>query len=120
MAGIFEIKSNGKAIAIGCTGQQLSPSAGSALFWGRLRRLDWRKTLAAALPQPLADLEQQAAADEKGVARGPRHGARVVSSVHCPPIMRRRRSLKWSFRQAIRHWVYSSTRCRAAARPDKY
>lgn len=50
VAGTFEFKSNGKAIAIGFTEQQLSPHAGSALFWGWLHRLDWRKTLAAALP----------------------------------------------------------------------
>jgi len=34
VAGTFEFKSNGKAIAIGFTDQQLSPPAGSALFWG--------------------------------------------------------------------------------------
>ena len=53
VAGTFEFKSNGKAIAIGFTDQQLSPHAGSALFWGWLRPLDWCKQLAAALPHPL-------------------------------------------------------------------
>jgi hypothetical protein len=53
VAGTFEFKSNGKAIAIGFTEQQLSPHAGSALFWGWLRPLDWCQRLAAALPQPL-------------------------------------------------------------------
>lgn len=53
VAGTFEFKSNGKAIAIGFTDQQLSPHAGSALFWGWLRPLDWCQRLAAALPHPL-------------------------------------------------------------------
>ena len=43
MAGAFEFKTNGKAIAIGLTDQQLSPHAGSALFWSWLRPLDWRQ-----------------------------------------------------------------------------
>ena len=53
MADPFEFKSNGTAIAIGFTGQQLSPHAGSALFWAWLHRLDWRQTLSTALPHPL-------------------------------------------------------------------
>lgn len=53
VAAPFEFKSNGKAIAIGFTGQQLSPHAGSALFWAWLHRLDWRQTLSAALPHRL-------------------------------------------------------------------
>ena len=53
MAGTLEFKSNGKAIAIEFTEQQLSPHAGSALFWGWLHRLDWRQRLAAALPHRL-------------------------------------------------------------------
>ena len=53
VAGTFEFKSNGKAIAISFTDQQLSPHAGSALFWGWLRPLDWCKQLAAALPHAL-------------------------------------------------------------------
>src|ERR1035441_4368566 len=52
VAGTFEFKSNGKAIAIGFTEQQLSPHAGSALFWGWLRPLDWCPRLAGALPHP--------------------------------------------------------------------
>lgn len=51
VAGEFEIKSVGKSITIGFTDQRLSPQAGSAVFWGWLRRLDWRERLAAALPQ---------------------------------------------------------------------
>ena len=53
VAGTFEFKSNGKAIAIGFTDQPLSPHAGSALFWGWLRPLDWCQRLAGALPHPL-------------------------------------------------------------------
>ena len=53
VAGTFGFKSNGKATAIGFTDQQLSPHAGSALFWGWLRPLDWCQRLAAALPHPL-------------------------------------------------------------------
>jgi len=53
VAGTFEFKANGKAIAIGFTEQQLSPHAGSALFWGWLRPLDWSQRLSAALPHRL-------------------------------------------------------------------
>ena len=50
VAETFEFQSNGKAIAIGFTAQQLSPHAGRALFWGWLRPRDWCNSLAAALP----------------------------------------------------------------------
>jgi hypothetical protein len=56
VAGTFEFQSNGKATAIGFTEQQLSPPAGSALFWGWWHRLDWRQMLADAgfcLPERL-------------------------------------------------------------------
>lgn len=53
VAGPLEFKSNGKAIAIEFTEQQLSPHAGSATFWAWLRPRDWCKSLAAALPHPL-------------------------------------------------------------------
>ena len=53
VAGTVEFKSNGQAIAIGFTDQQLSPHAGSALFWGWLRPLDWCHRLATALPHAL-------------------------------------------------------------------
>jgi hypothetical protein len=39
VAETLEFISNGKAIAIEFTGQQLSPHAGSATFWGWLRPL---------------------------------------------------------------------------------
>ena len=38
VAEAFEIKTPGKSIAIGFTDQRLSPHAGSAIFWGWLRR----------------------------------------------------------------------------------
>ena len=53
VAGTLEFKSHRKAIAIGFTDQLILPHAGSALFWGWLRPLDWCKRLAAALPHPL-------------------------------------------------------------------
>ena len=53
VAGTLEFKANGKSIAIGFTDQQRSPHAGSAVFWGWLRPLDWCKRLAASLPHPL-------------------------------------------------------------------
>lgn len=49
----FEFKSGGRAIALGFTGQRLSPHAGSAAFWGWLQPLDWIKELTAVLPHPL-------------------------------------------------------------------
>jgi hypothetical protein len=50
VAGEFNFKSGGKAIAVEFTEQRLSPHAGSALFWGWLHPSGWIKTLAAALP----------------------------------------------------------------------
>ena len=50
VAGEFEIKSSGKAIQIGFTDQRLSAHAGSAVFWGWLRRLDWKEKLMEVLP----------------------------------------------------------------------
>jgi hypothetical protein len=68
VAETFEFKSNGKAIAIGFTDQQLSPHAGSALFWGWRRPLDWCKQLAAALPQPLPTSNNKLLPVEKALA----------------------------------------------------
>ena len=68
MAGTFEFKSNGKSIAIGFTDQQLSPHAGSALFWGWLRPLDWCQRLAAAMPHPLPVSNNKLLPLEKGLA----------------------------------------------------
>jgi Transposase DDE domain group 1 len=50
VAGGFNFKSGGKAIAVEFTDQRLSPHAGSATFWGWLHPSGWIKTLAAALP----------------------------------------------------------------------
>ena len=68
MAGTFEFKSNGKAIAIGFTDQQLSPHAGSALFWGWLRPLDWCQRLRTALPHPLPHSNNKLLPIEKALA----------------------------------------------------
>ena len=68
MAGTLEFKSNGKAIAIGFTDQQLSPHAGSALFWGWLRPLDWCQRLAGALPHPLPRSNHKPLPLEKALA----------------------------------------------------
>ena len=68
MAGTLEFKSGGKAIAIEFTEQQLSPHAGSAVFWGWLHRLDWRKRLAAALPHPLPTSNNKLLPLEKALA----------------------------------------------------
>jgi hypothetical protein len=50
VAGEFEFKIDGKAMAVGFSEQRLSAYAGSALFWGWLHGLDWVKRLEAALP----------------------------------------------------------------------
>lgn len=68
VAGTFEFKSNGKAITIGFTDQQLSPHAGSALFWAWLRPLDWCRSLAAALPHPRPTSNHQILPLEKALA----------------------------------------------------
>lgn len=68
VAGTLEFKSNGKAIAIGFTNQQLSPHAGSATFWGWLRPLDWCQRLAAALPHPLPTSNNKLLPVEKALA----------------------------------------------------
>jgi len=68
VAGTLEFKSNGKSIAIGFTDQQLSPHAGSAVFWGWLRPLDWCKRLAAALPHALPRSNNKLLPLEKALA----------------------------------------------------
>ena len=50
VAPAFNFKSGDKAIAVEFTDQQLSPHAGSAVFWGWLHPSGWIKTLTAALP----------------------------------------------------------------------
>ena len=68
VAGTFQFKSNGKAIAIGFTDQQISPHAGSALFWGWLRPLDWCQRLSAVLPHPLPRSNNKLLPVEKALA----------------------------------------------------
>ena len=68
VANTFEFKANGKSIAIGFTEQSLSPHAGSALFWAWLHRLNWRQTLAIALPQPLPQSNNHLLPVEKALA----------------------------------------------------
>lgn len=53
---------------IGFTDQRLSPHAGSAVFWGWLRRLDWKEKLTAALPQALPRSNNQLLPVEKALA----------------------------------------------------
>jgi hypothetical protein len=50
VAGEFNFKSGGKAIAVAFTDQRLSAHAGSATFWGWLHPSGWVQALAAALP----------------------------------------------------------------------
>ena len=68
VAGVFEFKSNGTAIAIGFTDQQLSPHAGSAVFWGWLRPSRWGEPLTAALPHPLPRSNHHLLPMEKALA----------------------------------------------------
>ena len=68
VAETFQFKSNGKAIAIEFTDQQLSAHAGSATFWGWLRPLAWCRQLAAALPHPLPTSNNKLLPLEKALA----------------------------------------------------
>ena len=68
VAGTFQFKSNGKAIAIGFTDQQLSPQAGSAVFWGWLRPSRWVAQLSAALPHRLPTSNHRLLPIEKALA----------------------------------------------------
>jgi len=68
VAQTLEFKTNGKAIAIEFTDQQLSSHAGSATFWGWLRPLDWGHRLAAALPHRLPTSNNRLLPLEKALA----------------------------------------------------
>jgi hypothetical protein len=68
VAGGFNFKSGGKAIAVEFTDQRLSPHAGSALFWGWLHPSGWIKTLAAALPHAAALSNNSLRALDKALA----------------------------------------------------
>jgi hypothetical protein len=68
VAGTFQFKSNGKAIAIGFTDQRLSPHAGSAVFWGWLRPSRWVAQDSAALPHRLPTSSHRLLPIEKALA----------------------------------------------------
>jgi Transposase DDE domain group 1 len=68
VAGGFEFKSDGKAIAVEFTDQRLSPHAGSAAFWGWLRPLDWIKVLTGSLPHARPTSNNHLLAIEKALA----------------------------------------------------
>lgn len=68
VAGGFEFKGEGQAIAVEFTDQRLSPHGGSATFWGWLRPLDWTKCLAKALPHRLPASNNQILPLEKALA----------------------------------------------------
>jgi len=68
VAGEFNFKSSGKAIAVEFTDQRLSPHAGSATFWGWLHPSGWIKTLAAALPHAPALSNNRLSALAKALA----------------------------------------------------
>ena len=53
VAAPIQLRTGTKSIQIDFTNQRLSPSAGSATFWGWLLAGNWRATLQAALPHPL-------------------------------------------------------------------
>src|ERR1051325_1256589 len=53
VAPTLEFKAADKSIAIGFTDQRLSPHAGSATFWGWLRRGHWIDALTQALPHAM-------------------------------------------------------------------
>jgi hypothetical protein len=68
VAGGFNFKSGGKAIAVGFTDQKLSAHAGSAAFWGWLHPSGWIKTLEAALPHAPSLSNNRLSALDKGLA----------------------------------------------------
>ncbi len=69
MAGGFEFKSGGKAIAIEFTDQRLSPHAlARPRSRGWLRPLDWVRQLTKALPQPLPTSNNHLLPIEKALA----------------------------------------------------
>ena len=72
VASGFEIKTGGKAIAVGFTGQKLSAHAGSAVFWGWLRPSGWIELLERSLPHRAAGSNNHLTALEK--ALGFMHG----------------------------------------------
>jgi len=95
VAGSFQFKINGKAMAVSFTDQRLSPQAGSAIFWGWLPRVDGRQGLAAALPHRLPQSSNHLLPLEKALAfmHGLLGDARKLTPVAClrrdPPVPER-------------------------------
>ena len=68
VAPAFNFKSGGKAIAVEFPDQQLSPHAGSAVFWGWLHPSGWIETLQASLPHAPALSNNHLSALDKALA----------------------------------------------------
>jgi hypothetical protein len=68
VAGTFQFRFNGKAIAIGFTDQRLSPHAGSAVFRGWPRPSCWVARLSSALPHRLPASNHRLLPVEKALA----------------------------------------------------
>jgi Transposase DDE domain group 1 len=68
VAGEFEFKVGGKAMAIGFSEQRLSAHAGSATFWGWLRPTRWVESLGQALPHRESTSNNHLTALEKALA----------------------------------------------------
>ena len=85
VAGSFQFKNNGKAMAISFTDQRLSPQAGSAIFRGWLPRVDGGQGLAAALPHRLPQSSNHLLPLEKALAfmHGLLGDARKLTPVAC-------------------------------------
>ena len=68
VAGGFEFKVGGKAIAVGFTEQKLSAHAGSATFWAWLHSTRWRQLVEQCLPHPAPKSNNNLTALEKALA----------------------------------------------------
>ncbi len=68
VAASIQLHTGRKSIPIEFTDQRLSPYAGSATFWGWLLASNWRATLQAVLPHPVAQSNNHLAALDKALA----------------------------------------------------
>jgi hypothetical protein len=68
VAGEWEFKIGGKAMAVGFSDQRLSAHAGSAAFWGWLRPTRWVESLGQALPHRSPTSNNHLTALEKALA----------------------------------------------------
>jgi hypothetical protein len=68
VAGGYEFKTGGKAMAVEFTDQKLSAHAGSAPFWAWLHGTGWKRKLEGQLPHPLAMSNNRLTAIEKALA----------------------------------------------------